>query len=184
MAQDTYNTYAPLQTIVLTQNTGIVQFGVNPSSSSSADWIPQHYIDLVLVVQGSSVNGTASGLCFRFNGDTANYGYTLIDAWNGGSPTSYKSTTQSSISIGWNGRYSSGINPSAKIEFLKYSNPSCHKMTLSEQSSPQGPSVGISRWASTSPIKTIQLALGSSFPDDQWASGSTFALYGVGLRNR
>jgi hypothetical protein len=186
MAQDTYNTYAPLQTVVLSTNTGIVQFGNNHAGTES-DWIPQHYIDLIIVIQGAAVSGSGTpGLAYRFNADSgANYGYSIVEAYNSGTPTSYRGNGTTSLAVGWNGRYASGNNATTKIQISNYSNSTTHKNIITEQAGGTlGPSFTIGRWASTSPIKTIQFALGSTFPDDTWAIGSTFTLYGVGVRNR
>lgn len=182
MAQDTYKTYVPLQKITLSTNTSVVQFGVDPNSSSPANWIPQHYIDLVLIAHGTSVSGTASGLVYRFNASTTNYIYQLIENYSTNSPTSARSSTQTSLSVGWNGHYSGWA--SSKLQIMNYANSTGYKSVLSEQASSIGSDVACGTWMNTSPIKTIQLAIGSSFPDDTWAAGSVFTLYGIGLRNR
>lgn len=186
MAQDIYKTYAPLQTIVLSSNTGIVQFGTDPDGPESS-WIPQHYIDLVIVVQGSAVDGSlVPGLAYRFNSDSSgNYHYSIVDAYNSGTPLSFRQSGVTSLAVGWNGRFSTGNNPTVKLQISNYANSTTHKNIVTEQSGGTlGPSFSIGRWASTSPIKTIQFALGSTFPDDTFAIGSIFTLYGIGVRQR
>lgn len=184
MAQDTYKTYVPLQAITLTSNTSVVQFGVNPASGSSADWIPQHYIDIVIIVQGTSVNGSSSGLTYRFNGSTTNYTYSIVESWGANTPNSYRSSSQTSLSVGWNGQYSATGWAGSRIQVMNYANSVGHKVVLTEQAGTGGSDVALSTWADTSPVKTIQIALGSTFPDDTWAIGSTFTLYGIGLKDR
>jgi hypothetical protein len=63
---------------------------------------------------------------------------------------------------------------------MNYSNSTTYKTVLGRSnraSSDTAADVGL--WRSTSAITRIDLAMGGSFPTNNFASGSTFTLYGI-----
>ena len=139
--------------------------------------IPQGYTDLVLVCNIAQSSGNNS-LRYRFNGDTgSNYSDTYVSG-NGTSAGSGRDTSQTSGTIYVTG--STTIETNYIVQFMNYSNATTYKTVLSRSnraSSEVAADVGL--WRNTSAINSISLAMGGSFPTNNFASGSTFSIYGI-----
>jgi hypothetical protein len=161
------STYTP----IATQTLGSAAASVTFSS------IPQGYTDLVLVCNIAQSSGNNS-LRYRFNGDTgSNYSDTYLYG-NGTSAGSGRDTSQTSGTIYVTG--STTIEANYIVQFMNYSNATTYKTVLGRSnraSSEVAADVGL--WRSTSAINSISLAMGGSFPTNNFASGSTFSLYGI-----
>jgi len=161
------STYTP----IATQTLGSAAASVTFSS------IPQGYTDLILVCNIAQSSGNNS-LRYRFNGDTgSNYSDTYLYG-NGTSALSGRDTSQTSGTIYVTG--STTIEANYIVQFMNYSNATTYKTVLGRSnraSSEVAADVGL--WRSTSAINSISLAMGGSFPTNNFASGSTFSLYGI-----
>lgn len=132
------------------------------------------YRDLILVINAKNTVG-ATGLRMRVNGDTSSTYSWIVMEGNGSS-----SAAGSSFGSGLTDRFALGSNTTAQgqqvIQFLDYSTTDKHKPVLArydDAGTASGAMTG--RWASTSAITSLV-----AFPDtNQFAAGSTFALYGV-----
>jgi len=161
------STYTP----IASQTLGSAAASVTFSS------IPQGYTDLILVCNIAQSSGNNS-LRYRFNGDTgSNYSDTYLYG-NGTSALSGRDTSQTSGTIYVTG--STTIEANYIVQFMNYSNATTYKTVLGRSnraSSEVAADVGL--WRSTSAINSISLAMGGSFPTNNFASGSTFSLYGI-----
>lgn len=157
--------YVPLANVTLGSSASTVTFSS----------ISQAYRDLVFVVYFQTT-GTAFAR-FRINGDAGgNYNY--VTAENGGSPQSNVGTGGNNIPLPVGGASESSSWWHDQIQFMDYKETDKHKSGLMTSSNPyadQRHSMLNFRWASTSAITQVQF-IGNNQP---FASGSTFALYGV-----
>lgn len=144
----------------------------SPASSvtfGSGGTLTQAYKDLVLeIVASTSANG--NGL-FQFNGDSgANYSTTTIRG-DGSSATSIRTSDARLSTI--------GVGPAAftiTLHVMSYSSGSVYKTSLvrySDAAQVTGASAVL--WRSTSAITSIL----ASFSGGNFATGSTFRLYGL-----
>lgn len=159
------STYTPLANITL----GSTQTTVSFTSINGS------YRDLILVGNFSNPNAGSGTINMRINSDTgSNY---LNAAGYGEAPTStgaYSSTsTFVPISV-------SGVDTGMvmfQINLIDYSVTDRHKNSLVRWNRTNNDlSMSCTRWASTSAITSLQLFYSST---GGFASGSTFALYGV-----
>lgn len=161
-------TYEPIATTTLTTSTATVTF-----SSISGN-----YTDLILVCNIAQAAGNNS-LRYRFNSDTgSNYSYTDLKGDGSSATSGRESSITSGVAASTSGSTSFELN--VIFQILNYSNTTTYKTTLgrgNRASSQTDATVGL--WRSTAAITTIDLALGSSFPTNNFASGSTFTLYGI-----
>jgi hypothetical protein len=158
-------TYEPISTTTL----GSAQTSVTFSSISGS------YTDLVLIANAKANTGGVIGFLYEYNNDTANnYSFTYLNG-NGSSASS--------------GRVTSGIpalgdlagsssSPGAYIVHINnYSNSTTYKTTLSRGNDAAAVTQAlVGLWRSTSAITQIKLYPNSGI---QFASGSTFTLYGI-----
>lgn len=153
--------WTPLANLTLSGSASTVTF----SSISGS------YRDLVLVISATNTVGNV-GLRARLNSDTGtNYGFVLMDG-NGSSAASTNNTNQTELQIGAN-RLAVG---STIVHLLDYSATDKHKTTLTRTDFTDASTTTFAhRWASTAAVTTILLYPSSN----QFATGSTFALYGV-----
>ena len=160
-------TYEPISTQTLGSATATVTFSS----------IPATYTDLVLVCNIAQAAGNNS-LRFRINSDTgSNYSATYLYG-NGTSALSGRDASQTSGTIYVSG--STTIETNYIVQFMNYSNATTYKTLLGRSnraSSEVAADVGL--WRNTSAINSISLAMGGSFPTNNFATGSTFALYGI-----
>jgi hypothetical protein len=159
--------YTPLANITLSSTASSVTF-----SSINGTL----YRDLILV--SDSINATATdGICYRFNSDSgSNYSNVTMEA-NGSSAVSGAGTsTKIFTSFGYSGSGTTSRSLTT-LNIFDYRNTDKHKSTLIRIGTPATSVAAFAgRWANTAAITTIAVFLdgGSNF-----ASGSTFALYGV-----
>lgn len=143
------------------------------SSASSVTFssISGSYRDLILIVNAKNTTADTT-LRITFNGDSAtNYGHVLVQG-NGSTASSTSNGTLAYALVGANNLADSNQT----IQILDYSATDKNKTVLGRSSAP-GAVVNMTanRWASTAAITTIAVVPGGN----QFASGSTFALYGV-----
>lgn len=135
------------------------------------------YTDLILIVAGKLVTGGTT--CqMRFNNDTSsNYSQTSL-AGNGTSAGSGRNSNQTYLRIG---EVYAGLSTSQStviININNYANTTTYKTPLirsSDSAGEVGAYAGLWRKAPEA-INRIDLIAGAS---DNWASGSTFTLYGI-----
>ena len=161
-------TYEPIATTTLGSATGTVTFSS----------IAGTYTDLVLICNIAQAAGNNS-LRIRYNSDTGtNYSRTYL---LGNGSTASSGRTSSDVS-----GYLSETTGSTTLELavvahiMNYSNTTTYKTHISRSnraSSSVDATVGL--WRSTSAITRIDLAMGGSFPANNFATGSTFTLYGI-----
>jgi hypothetical protein len=140
--------------------------------------IPQKYQDLMIVIYGRlTISGT--GLGWQFNGDgTGNYSYTRLGG-TGSSTFSDRASNSASFDSGNlpGSDASSGVFGSTVAHILNYANTSTYKTTLTRAASDINGSgyvqEHIALWRSTNAITSI------SIYGNNWASGSTFELFGI-----
>jgi hypothetical protein len=162
------STYTPIATTTL----GSAQATVTFSSIAGT------YTDLVLICNIAQAAGNNS-LRIRYNSDTGtNYSRTYL---LGNGSTASSGRTSSDVS-----GYLSETTGSTTLELavvahiMNYSNTTTYKTHISRSnraSSSVDALVGL--WQSTSAITRIDLAMGGSFPANNFAEGSTFTLYGI-----
>lgn len=157
------------------------------SSSSSVTFIniSQSYKDLVLVIDNAKTTTGTRSVVARLNNDSGNT-YSYVDAYGNGSSTGSISQTLSYAVLNggtdflvpdaaWN-----GIS-----HFMDYSAIDKHKTIISRGNrslaggiSGGGVSMIANRWANTSAITSIVVST-QFLVDYPFASGTTFALYGI-----
>ena len=160
-------TYEPIATTTLTAGTATVTFSS----------IPATYTDVVAVVHAIS-DGTFANFNVRVNGDTgSNYSRTRLSG-NGTSATSARATSQTSFFLA----DVSGISNTGRsfyiVNFMNYANTTTYKSVLNRTNTVNGNAgdgveLHAQLWRSTSAINEI------SFLVSDFASGSTFTLYGI-----
>jgi hypothetical protein len=159
--------YVPLANLTLSSSAASVTFSsINTSL----------YRDLVLVVNGSwaSVNSSAQ-MRFEFNSDTTSTNYYRVSMYGDGS-TAYSASSNGNSFPGSSWGYG---NPAplwnVVANFLDFSATDKHKSYLVRTDDAANQvSANALRWANTAAITSIAVKAGLSF-----ASGTTFALYGV-----
>ena len=160
------STYSPVAYQALTSAAASVGF----------NGIPQGYTDLVLVCVAKGAS--PQSMRMQFNNDTAaNYSSNNLYADIGGTPSadSARYTSETSIRAGYvqNGLSTTDFLSSI-IHLQNYSNITTYKSILSRSAQAVNATVGL--WQNTSAITSIVLFPASSV---NFASGSTFALYGI-----
>lgn len=154
--------------------TPIATYTVSGSSTSNYTFssIPSTYTDLVLIANMAETPSLGS-FVYRVNSDSgSNYSTTYIDG-NGTSATSGRYTSQTEARGTYEG-VGTGFGTYI-LNFQNYANTTTYKTMLTRAS---GAAVAaettVSLWRSTSAINSITLYAGQNF-----ASGSTFTLYGI-----
>ncbi len=158
-------TYTPLATVTLSSNASSVTFSSIPAIR-----------DLVLVAACKSTGTGETFGILRFNSDSGN-NYNRVQAFNSGSSPSSAAVSNETGFFGWNVPIST---TSGQIIFqvMDASATDKHKTVLTRFDSASaniGVMMSAARWANTSAVSAIALTINS----DQFASGSTFSLYGV-----
>ena len=153
-------TYTPIATTTLGSAASSVTF----SSISGT------YTDIILVFNGTlTTSATSWGL--QFNSDTGtNYSNTTLYG-DGSSAGSNRATSQTSTI----GSYSGTDNSTNIHQIMNYSNATTYKSVLSRNNGGGFVSARVALWRSTSAITSVTAITASN----QFASGSTFTLYGV-----
>jgi len=159
------STYEPISTTTLG----------SAAASHTFSSIPGTYTDLVLVINGLVVGADAVQINMTFNGtgDTSR-SYTRFQG-NGTSPSSLRSQADSGVGV--LGDSQGGL---IIANIMSYKNTSVYKTILTRYSSlDSGDSRSgtfASLWANTQAITSITLSPNSGL---NWATGSTFTLYGL-----
>lgn len=154
-------TYTALANLTLSSSAASVTFSS----------ISQAYRDLVLVVQATNSTG-AWTLRYRINGDTAS-SYSLVSMRGNGSAA--ESFSQTNTNAGFL-TFSDMTNYNVQSSFFDYSTTDKHKSILARGNEASTYSEALAtRWPSTSAITTILVYPASG----NFATGSTFALYGI-----
>ena len=161
-------TYEPIATTTLSTTTASVTF----STISGA------YTDLVLVCNIAQAASNNS-LRIRYNSDTgSNYSFTNLSGDGSTASSGRDSNLTSGLVANTSGSTSLELVVIAHIQ--NYSNATTYKTHIgrgNRAASATDATVGL--WRSTAAITTIDLAMGSTFPSNNFASGSTFTLYGI-----
>jgi hypothetical protein len=158
-------TYEPIATVTAGGSSAVVTF-----SSILAT-----YTDLILV---TNLQGAGSvGTFVTVNNDTsANYSRTNLSG-TGSSATSTRSTNATKFDPTVNGYVTNFMKMNALIHFLNYANTTTYKTFLARSNNVEvGADATVGLWRSTAAIDRIDVTVGGS---GNWASGSTFTLYGI-----
>lgn len=157
-------TYTPLANITLGSSAASVTFSS----------ISQAYRDLVLVVSGGTTDG--SGGQVTFNSDTGSNYYKLRMSGDGTSASSFAWGASTDLQLGAYAIFNPGTITNTVMNIMDYSATDKHKTVLHRTNlASAGADAFAGRWASTSAITTIRLAVAGT----TWSVGSTFALYGI-----
>ena len=157
-------TYTPIASQTLTSASSSVIFG----------GIPQIYQDLVIVANGIAT--TSTGVNLQINGDTgSNYSSSRL-LGDGSSVTSNRSTSQTSITVNYNGNFTTSLTANFIISINNYSNSTAYKTVLSRANrTASGVDAIVGLWRSTSAITSIVFNTAAGSFD----VGTTFDLYGL-----
>jgi hypothetical protein len=159
------STYTPIATTTL----GSAQSTVTFSSLGS-------YTDLLLVTDNFQSGGTQANLFIQFNSDTgSNYSRTWL---SGDGTTAYSGRESSQTKMGLTAYCYPQTTTRwiGNIHIQNYSNSTTYKTVLIRGSnSAVGVDAIVGLWRSTSAITSLVL----SRSNDNFASGSTFTLYGI-----
>jgi len=162
------STYEKIATTTLGSATGTVTFSSITGS----------YTDLVLICNIAQAAGN-NGLRVRYNSDSgSNYSYTTVNG-NGTTASSGSGSSETQLVIA-NTTGSTTLELAIIANIFNYSNTTTYKTSLgrgNRASSNVDATVGL--WRSTAAITSIELALGASFPTNNFAAGCTFTLYGI-----
>jgi hypothetical protein len=160
-------TYEPIASTTLT----------GASTSVVFSSIPQTYTDLVFVFTGFNINATAMDFEWEANGDSGNnYSETGLQ----GDGTTVSSFQHNNYSGGIIGSIWSTGRATVIGNFMNYSNTTTFKTCMGRFSTPSGALVGYtaSMWRNTSAITSLNFNQPSG-QSGQFATGSTFTLYGI-----
>lgn len=157
-------TYTPLATVTLTSTASSVTFSS----------IPQTYRDLILILEGK--NSAENDVRLQVNNDTGS-NYSWLRMLGNGSTTNSTFTIPDTYAA-----LSRGARPTSTVPVLiyatiiDYAQTNKHKSVLSRANhAVNGTEALSSRWANTSALTSIKIEVFGG----QWASGSTFSLYGI-----
>lgn len=154
------STYEP----IATQTLGSAASSVTFSSISGS------YTDLVLVFNGT-VTSSATSWGLQFNSDTGtNYSNTSLFG-DGSSAGSNRATSQTNTV----GSFSGTDNSTNIVQIMNYSNATTYKTALSRNNGGGYVSARVALWRNTAAITSVTAITASN----QFASGSTFTLYGI-----
>ena len=159
------STYTPITTTTLTSNATTVDF---TSISSS-------YTDIIISIQAKWTGTGSSSFCMRFNADgNTNYSHTQMYG-TGTSASSNRNSNEAQMPIGQ--ITSTGWN-STRFHVMNYANSTTYKTSFSKTDTDSITLSGVGLWRSTSAINQITLGYFDGGVG-QFASGSTFTLYGI-----
>jgi hypothetical protein len=153
-------TYEPIATNTLGTATASVTFSS----------IPQTYTDLILVARPA--DGLNLGAyVVTFNSDTGtNYSTTRLYG-NGTTASSDRQTNQTNITSAWGG----STNNMYTTHIMNYSNTTTYKTALTRISENSYVVLMAGLWRNTNAVTTIKVDTSGN----NYASGSTFTLYGI-----
>lgn len=160
------STYEPIATTTLSSNTATVTF-----NSISG------YTDLIMIFNGLVVQNN-DAIWLQFNGDSStNYSWTRLT----GSSTTVASSRSSGTAgtSNWYGGSANALsnsnNNTVILQIFNYANSTTYKTWISRTTS-IGVETSIGTWRNTAAITSITLGVEGS---RNYASGSTFTLYGI-----
>lgn len=132
------------------------------------------YTDIVVICNAKVTSGTAD-LWFNFNSDTgSNYSITFISG-NGSAIQSARNTNATKMSVTNYGYLETTIGTYI-VNIQNYSNTTTYKTSLARaNTTSNGLAAGAGLWRSTAAISTIKISPSA----DNFATGSTFTLYGI-----
>ena len=157
----------------------LIASNVLGSSAASVTFssIPATYRDLIVVVEASSSGASNTNGRLTFNSDTGNNYNWVLMIGDGSSATSASSSNTSNIIILESATSTRRVLGIAQIQ--DYSATDKHKSTLGRYgNAATATTAAAGRWANTAAITsvTIEAFSGTGL---QWASGSSFYLYGI-----
>jgi len=156
------STYTPIATTTLGSN----------AASYTFSSIPSTYTDLVIIYDGVATSSQTFSI--QFNGDTgSNYSDTNLGG-DGGAASSNRDSNITSAKMGIN--YSTGRS-NFILNVMNYANSTTYKTALCRSNAAVGEvNARVGLWRSTAAITSVLLKMDST---SNFASGSTFTLYGV-----
>ena len=170
------STYTPIASVTLS----------SAQSSVTFSGIPQTYTDLVLVVNSGTTHSSSTFLALEFNGDTGT-NYSTTNVYGNGS--SAGSARQANNNYAWTsffvGQDATVSTTNVITNILNYSNSTTNKTLLSRANRGNstldyyGTEAVVSMWRNTAAITSITVKNWRSGVSYNFASGSTFNLYGV-----
>jgi hypothetical protein len=170
------STYTPIATTTL----GSAQATVTFSSISGS------YTDLVLVVNAATTHSQATFVNMRFNSDSgSNYSYTELYA-DGNNAASVRGTNEAQAWLGPDVSISTTLGQSVTIgQIMNYSNTTTYKTHLGRTNRASsaldyfGTNAVVGLWRSTAAITSITVRNTRGGTEYNFATGSTFTLYGI-----
>jgi hypothetical protein len=156
-------TYEPIATFTANGSQSVITFSS----------IPQTYTDLVFVNDLKYSVGDSYVAYMRFNSDSGtNYSYTRITG-NGSASASSRLSSINYAFGGW-----TGTNPAPNIvQVMNYSNTTTNKTSIVRANvASDRVAAYVNLWRNTAAITSISFTHESP---DNYASGSTFTLYGI-----
>lgn len=165
---------------IATTTLGSAQSSVTFSSISGS------FTDLVLVMVAATTHSSATFPFVQFNSDTGtNYSGTDLYG-DGASAGSARSTNRARGFVNFDISISTTVGDSiTTVNFLNYSNTTTYKTYLSRANRASsaldysGTSAFVGLWRNTSAITSILVGNSRGDVDYNFASGSTFTLYGI-----
>ena len=137
------------------------------------------YTDLCVVFAGTAGGGN-NNLILTFNSDTgSNYSWTDMEG-DGSNFDSYRLSNQAGIKFAYNYVATGTSQCNTIMHIMNYSNTTTYKTALGRVNTPTnatiyvGTTAGVGLWRNTAAITSLTCSNG-----DNWASGSTFTLYGI-----
>jgi hypothetical protein len=136
--------------------------------------IPATYTDIVVICNAKVTSSTAD-LWFNFNSDTgSNYSITFVSG-NGSVIQGARNTNATKMSVTNYGYLETTIGTYI-VNIQNYSNTTTYKSSLARaNTTSNGLAAGAGLWRSTAAISTIKISPSA----DNFATGSTFTLYGI-----
>jgi len=157
------STYSP----IASQTLGSAAASVTFSS------IPQGYTDLIVVVTGTASSNN-SNTYLQFNGDTSSlYSATYLGG-DGSTASSGRQSNQTKMLLDGPAYWNTAQGPNKRVNIQNYSNSTTFKTVLTRASSNVGADALVGLYRSTNPITSVTFLI-----DSNYASGSTFTLYGI-----
>lgn len=144
------------------------------SATITFNSFPSTFTDLIIVC---AIKGTNSNDAYlRYNSDTGNnYSDTTLRG-NGTTPSSVRTTNAAGIDIGGIANIGANDIGGIIIQIMNYSNTTTNKTNITRFNNASSLTSGIcGLWRSTAAITSIDLFNRGG----NWASGSTFTLYGI-----
>lgn len=141
--------------------------------------IPQTFRDLILVVNGTKINGGGDWCRIRINNDGTSSPSVFMET-DGNSQRSNNNSTSGLTDTYWNVTWLAGQTSRTAVtwHFFDYTQTNKGKHILVRSNRPDGMmALGTGRWPNTAAITSLVCQLGD--PAAQFAVGTTFTLYGL-----